>query len=316
MSAISNYKTQFILMIFSAVALSGILLGFDTSVMSTIIASISHQFQLSSLSLSWAMFNIGIGAIAGAFGASWLAARLGRKSTMLLASVLFFVASLGSSHADTFSWFVFFRIASAMSVGIVAVVLPLYVSEVIPRDEHGKLNWLQSGTLITTLVGLFTLGFFLAYQIPTASQTWHGLLQLELYPCFLFASVILYMPDSPRWLAMVQRQNDAFLMLEKMVDVHYAQVMLVDIEASLKERDLITKEPVSMLTLMKQSYFWAFTLFGLSVALIQQFVGTLDWTVFSSTSMSQWFGYTDTMIFMAAWIAVFPLSGYLSSRQY
>ncbi|MFC3024636.1 MFS transporter [Vibrio zhugei] len=316
MSAISNYKTQFIIMIFSAVALSGILLGFDTAVMSTIIASVSTQFQLDSLSLSWAMLNIGIGVIAGVFGASWLAARMGRKNAMLLASVLFLVSSLGSSHADTFSWFVFFRIASAMSVGIVAVVLPLYISEVIPRDEQGKLNWFQSGTLITTLIGLFILGFFLAHQIPTTTQTWHGLLQLELYPCFLFASVILFMPDSPRWLAMVQRQNDAFLTLEKMVDVHYAQVMLVDIEASLKERDLISKEPVSMLTLMKQSYFWAFTLFGLGLALLQQFIGPLDWTAVFSTSMSQWFGYTDTLIFMAAWIAVFPVSGYLSSRQY
>lgn len=316
MSAISNYKTQFILMIFSAATLSGILLGFDTKVMSTIITSVSSQFQLSPASLSWAMINIGFGAIAGAFGASWLAARLGRKSTMLLASVLFLVSSLGSSHADTFSWFVFFRIASAMSIGLITVVFPLYISEVIPRDEHGKLNWLQSGTLVIALMGTFIVGFFLSQHISIPSQPWATLLRFELYPCLLFASVVLFMPDSPRWLVMVQRQNDAFLTLEKMVDVHYAQLMLVDIEASLKERDLVTKEPVSMLTLMKQSYFWAFTLFGVTIALIQQLIGTHDWSILISTSLTQWFGYTDTVIFMAVWFAVFPLSSYLSSRQY
>ncbi len=79
MSAIHHYNFKYITMICGVAALGGLLFGYDTAVISGAINPIKHYLNLSAVGVGWAVSNVAIGCILGAFTSGWLANKVGRK---------------------------------------------------------------------------------------------------------------------------------------------------------------------------------------------------------------------------------------------
>ena len=112
MSSQRKHNTGYILRICGIAALGGILFGYDTAVISGAIESLKTYFNLSPAETGWAVSNVVIGCVVGAFAAGPLAGRYGRKKALMLAAVLFTISAVGSSLAPTFTWFVIYRISA------------------------------------------------------------------------------------------------------------------------------------------------------------------------------------------------------------
>ncbi|WP_049221642.1 MFS transporter, partial [Serratia marcescens] len=132
MSYQRKHNTGYILRICGIAALGGILFGYDTAVISGAIEALKTYFNLSPAETGWAVSNVVIGCVVGAFAAGPLAARWGRKKALMLAALLFTVSAVGAALAPTFTWFVIYRIIGGLAVGIAATVSPMYMSEVSP----------------------------------------------------------------------------------------------------------------------------------------------------------------------------------------
>ena len=115
MSYQRKHNTGYILRICGIAALGGILFGYDTAVISGAIEALKTYFNLSPAETGWAVSNVVIGCVVGAFAAGPLAARWGRKKALMLAALLFTVSAVGAALAPTFTWFVIYRIIGGRS---------------------------------------------------------------------------------------------------------------------------------------------------------------------------------------------------------
>ena len=145
---------------------------------------------------------------------------LGRKKTMIISALLFSISAIGCALCADFSQLVIFRIIGGLGIGIVSIVSPIYISEVSPAEVRG--------TMVSLYQLFITIGFLLAYLMNflilrgaslDATDTnlgsamfnqeyWRGMLGCEAIPDLLFLLLILFIPESPRWLAVRGERQD------------------------------------------------------------------------------------------------------------
>jgi sugar porter (SP) family MFS transporter len=176
-------------------ALGGILWGYDTGVISGAMLYIPDSFPLTPLVQGLVVSGLLVGAMLGAAMAGRLADPLGRRPLILIGGVVFIVGTLGSALATGPSVLVAFRFVMGVGVGIVSVVVPMYLTELAPKEIRGRLT-----SLMQLLV---TVGIFLAYVTDYAYSTthdWRMMIGLGVVPALVLTFGIYTQPESPRWL--------------------------------------------------------------------------------------------------------------------
>lgn len=201
-------------------AIGGILFGYDTAVISGTTEVVKTQFGLSTGGEGWYVGCALIGSIIGVLVAGMLSDFLGRKKTLIISALLFSISAIGCALCADFSQLVIFRIIGGLGIGIVSIVSPIYISEVSPAEVRG--------TMVSLYQLFITIGFLLAYLMNflilrgaslDATDTnlgsamfnqeyWRGMLGCEAIPDLLFLLLILFIPESPRWLAVRGERQD------------------------------------------------------------------------------------------------------------
>lgn len=201
-------------------ALGGILFGYDTAVISGTTADVSAQFGLDEISKGWYVGCALIGSIIGVACAGMLSDFLGRKKTMLIAAICFTVSAIGCCVCAGFQDLVIYRIIGGLGIGIISIVSPIYISEVSPARIRG--------TMVSLYQLAVTMGLLLAYLINFAilsnsasgfatpffqkifsSEMWRGMLGSETVVALAFFIIIFFIPESPRWLMVKGRDEEA-----------------------------------------------------------------------------------------------------------
>lgn len=123
------------------VALAGFLFGFDTVVISGANQPIKELWQTSAwfhgiFIMSMALWGTVIGSIFGGIPTD----KIGRKKTLFWIGVLFTLSALGSAFAPEAYSFSFFRFIGGLAVGASSVAVPIYISEIAPPEDRGKLG--------------------------------------------------------------------------------------------------------------------------------------------------------------------------------
>ena len=131
-SNIKQGNTFYVTFICIIAALGGLLFGYDTAVIADAIGFLTQKFGLSPTMKGWAASCILIGCIAGVIIAGNFSDKLGRKRTLILAGILFFISSTGSALSQTFWVFALFRIIAGIAVGVASLASPVYIAEVAP----------------------------------------------------------------------------------------------------------------------------------------------------------------------------------------
>ena len=192
-------------LLFSSViaALGGFLFGFDTVVISGAEQTIQELWQLSDfqhgLALSAALWGTVVGSLVG----GWPAEAFGRKKTLLVIGVLYFVSAVWSAFATDVNAFMIARLIGGLGVGISTVASPLYISEISPPQFRGRLaGMFQFNIVFGILVALLSnalLGsdFLLAI---VGENAWRWMLGVEAIPALLYMLACFAIPESPRWL--------------------------------------------------------------------------------------------------------------------
>lgn len=202
-------------------ALGGILFGYDTAVISGTTAAVSAQFGLSDMSMGWYVGCALVGSIIGVACAGMLSDYFGRKKTLFIAAVLFSVSAIGCCLCAGFNDLVIYRIIGGVGIGIVSIVSPMYISEISPAKIRGTMVSLYQlaitvGLLLAYLVNwlilssaeshIWTGGFL---QRTMSTESWRGMLGSESFVTVLFLIIVLFIPESPRWLIVKKRDEKA-----------------------------------------------------------------------------------------------------------
>lgn len=239
--------------------LGGLLFGYDTAVISGAVESLRMFFiepynlpldQANALE-GFVVSSALIGCIVGASFAGWLSQRYGRKPTLVFAAVLFLLSAIGSAWPELFVglpgsgdhtfmyMFVAYRILGGIGVGLASMVSPMYIAEIAPAERRGNLvSWNQFAIIFGMLVVYF-VNYFIALQGDIEwlhTIGWRWMFASGTIPALLFLILLLFVPESPRFLVMKGRTSEANSILLKLMGKEEAAKELVDIKESFKEK--------------------------------------------------------------------------------
>ncbi len=210
-------------------SLGGLLFGFDTAVISGAIDPLQVQFSLSNWMKGWIVSSALIGCLIGSAIAGTLSDRFGRKKILLLAAILFTACSIGSAVPSQPWHLVIARLIGGMGIGIASMLSPMYIAEISPARRRGG--------LISTYQLAITFGILVAYlsnyglaEIARlhpgfygngiwhkvfVGELWRGTLLAGLLPSAILFLLLLFVPESPRWLIKQRHQSAALEILTR-----------------------------------------------------------------------------------------------------
>jgi len=290
----------YLISIVMVAVLGGLLFGYDTAVISGAEKGLQAFFMEAkdfAYTDTWHGFTSAsalIGCIIGSALSGFLATNLGRKRSLIVAGLLFFISALGSMEPEfmffehgvpTYSLLITFniyRVIGGIGVGLASAICPMYIGEVAPSNIRGMLvSWNQFaiifGQLVVYFVNFFILGDHIQPLVeemgkgiaainPQAQWTvttgWRYMFGSEAVPAGLFALLICFVPETPRYLVSIGRDDVAQRILAKINGSSKAQVILQDI-----------KDTMVVKTEKLMTYGFVCIFVGIMLSVFQQAVG-------------------------------------------
>ncbi|MGA3204960.1 MAG: sugar porter family MFS transporter [Bryobacteraceae bacterium] len=207
-------------------ALGGLLFGFDTAVIAGITGALTRVYGLSAGGLGLTVASALWGTIVGAALASIPGEKFGRRDSLRVMAILYFVSAAGCALAWNWDALVFFRFVGGLGIGGSSVLGPMYIAEIAPAKFRGRLV----GFFQFNVVAGILLAYLSNYLIGLAGfgdLEWRWKLGVSALPALLFLAMLFAIPRSPRWLVSQDRPDDARQVL--------IQIGEENIEAELKQ---------------------------------------------------------------------------------
>lgn len=230
-----RYNMLYVMLCCTVAAFGGLLMGYDSSIISGAIEPLSEYFQLSPAETGWAVSNILLGSLVGCFIAPKLSDKLGRKKSLAITALLFTVSVIGTAIAHNFTVFVLFRILGGLAIGLASVISPIYLAELSPSKYRGRTSALYAVCCVGgQSVVLLTNYFINKSMLPEAmiDMGWRYILATALIPCALFIFCIAFIPESPRWNVLKGRDKEALDTLSKISNRIHAETVYQEIKSS------------------------------------------------------------------------------------
>ncbi len=225
-----HFNKRFIILVSAVIAIGGLLFGFDTAVISGTIPYITGYFHLDEYMLGWAVSSVLIGCAVGAIIAGRIADKNGRRPVLILSSILFAVSGIGAGLSNQLILFVIFRLIGGFGVGAAAMVSPMYIAEIAPASWRGRLVACYQMAIVIGILLAYFSNYILA---GSGINNWRWMFIAQSVPSVLFFGFLLAIPESPRWLIMKGRAEEALTILGKAVGDINAPLQVADIENSL-----------------------------------------------------------------------------------
>jgi len=262
------------------VALGGFLMGFDASVISGVVTFIEPEFNLSKIELGWSVASLTLTATLAMMVSGPLSDRLGRRPVLKIAAVLFAISAVASAVAPSFITLVAARMLGGFGVGAALIIAPMYIAEIAPATMRGRM---VSFNQLNIVIGI-SAAFFTNYLILRLGQSdlawaealrlgewnWRWMLAVEVLPAIFYFVALLAVPESPRWLVMNGKDEDARRVLEKVTDGAQAERDIEAVKASLHAEQ--STERASLRELFRPRMRLVLVI-GISVAVLQQVTG-------------------------------------------
>jgi SP family xylose:H+ symportor-like MFS transporter len=263
-------------------ALGGLLFGYDTGVISGSQLYFSEYFNFNAEQKGDAVSSALYGCLIGALVGGYLTKHISRKYTLILSAVLFTVSAWGSGIADNLTELVIYRIIGGLGVGMASLAAPMYIAEVSPPKDRGRM---VSYYQLAVVIGFFTV-FLATYFIgggdtkgltPDAleelraynvSQGWRVMFWSELVPAVAFLVLLFTVPHSPRWLMIKGRIEEAKSVLSRIASSEKeAQAELSEISKSL------SKDPSPKIAVLFAKGIGFALFLGVMLSIFQQITG-------------------------------------------
>lgn len=209
----TNKKSAYVVLVSLVAALGGFLFGFDTAVVSGAIVFLKKEFALNTVQTEIAVSSILVGCVLGAMFAGVVCDRFGRKNTLIGASALFLLSSIGAALPTGLWDFTIARFVGGLGIGVASMLSPLYIAEIAPPAARGRLVSLNQFAIVTGILAAYVVSWVLAEG--ESASAWRWMFGFAGIPSLLFMGALLFVPESPRWLIQKARPKEALDVLEK-----------------------------------------------------------------------------------------------------
>jgi sugar porter (SP) family MFS transporter len=247
----------------ASAATGGFLFGFHIGVISGALLFIRRDFGLSGFEQGVVVSVLPLGAGVGGIAAAHMADVLGRRRTLIVAAVVFLVATAVTVVAQSYGVLVAGRALSGVAVGIASSAIPVYLSEIAPPDARGRLVTINQLMVTTGIVVAVCADLIFA-----GSESWRAMFAVGLVPAMVLLVGMLRAPESPAWLDEHGRVDEARRVVLQVTDSATADRVLEDLRRAREERS----GQIGMGELLGGAARPALVV-GVTLAAIQQFSG-------------------------------------------
>lgn len=273
-------KNPIVMLIALIVALGGLLMGFDASVISGVVKFIEPEFGLSKLELGWSVASLTLTSTLAMMVAGPLSDRLGRRTVLRYAAVLYAVSAIGSALAPDFITLVIARMVGGLGVGASLILAPMYIAELAPAEMRGRL---VSFNQLNIVIGI-SLAFFSNYLILQLAKSeapwavnlkfheynWRWMLGVETIPAVIYFLGLFLVPRSPRWLILKGRFDEAKAVLARFSSIKDASEEVEEIRKSIGAGKSTSGGGIRDLFSSKMKLVMSI---GIALAILQQITG-------------------------------------------
>ena len=268
--------SKFYLYSITAVAiLGGLLFGYDTAVVSGAEKGLeaffltATDFQYDKILHGITSSSALLGCVIGGAISGISALRLGRRNSLRLASVLLLLSALGSYYPEFLFFkygeanlnvliaFNFYRILGGVGVGLASAISPMYIAEIAPSEIRGTLVSCNQFAIIFGMLVVYFVNYLILgdHQNPiilkdaqgvlsvspesdmwTVKEGWRYMFGSESFPAILFGILLFFVPKTPRYLVLIEQEEKAFSILEKINGQKKAKEILNDIKSTVHEK--------------------------------------------------------------------------------
>jgi len=280
-----KYNLKYLWLISLVAAMGGFLFGYDWVVVGGAKPFYEPFFDLiSPIQKGWGTSSALIGCIFGAFLCVLTADKYGRKRLLILSGLLFAISAIGTATADTFPMYNFFRISGGIAIGITLNLSPMYIAEMSPPHLRGKfvsLNQLMimvgilAAQIINWRISLLDTNLAADASVEMINQSWSGqyawrwMFGVEVIPALIFFLLMIFMPESVRWLVKNGQHGKAEKILTKVAGPAYASREVKAIKDTISEGEVAK---VNFRDLIEPRLF-KILLLGIFIAVLQQWCG-------------------------------------------
>ncbi|KAG4908714.1 hypothetical protein AAZX31_20G231200 [Glycine max] len=286
----SFFKNPYILGLTAVAGIGGMLFGYDTGVISGALLYIKDDFEgvRQSNLLQETIVSMAIaGAIVGAAGGGWMNDAYGRKKATLIADVIFIMGAIGMAAAPDPYLLILGRFLVGMGVGVASVTSPVYIAEASPSEIRGS--------LVSTNVLMITAGQFLSYIVNLAFTrvpgTWRWMLGVSAVPAIVQFLLMLFLPESPRWLFIKNRKNEAVHVLSNIYDFARLEDE-VDFLTTQSDQERQRRNSIKFGDVFKSKEIKLALLVGAGLQAFQQFTG-INTVMYYSPTIVQMAGFNS-----------------------
>jgi sugar porter (SP) family MFS transporter len=214
-------------------ALGGLLFGFDTAVISGTTDALTRTYRLTPWELGLTVTMALIGTVLGATTSGIPGQKYGRRDSLRVMALLYLISAVGCAFAWDLWSLDFFRFIGGIGIGGSSVLGPMYIAEISPPAWRGRLvGFFQTNIVIGILLAYgsnFVIG-----TMHLGLNDWRYELGISGIPATLFLIALFYIPRSPRWLVMMNRESEALEVL-KITGLEDPQRELAAISRSVNE---------------------------------------------------------------------------------
>lgn len=277
----TDYNRGFIYFICLISAMGGLLFGYDWVVIGGAKPFYEAFFGISDnpgqqgLAMSIAL----AGCLVGAMVCGSLADRIGRRPLLLISALIFLVSAYATGAFNTFTLFLTARFVGGIAIGLASGLSPMYIAEVAPGSIRGRLVSLNQLTIVLGILGAQIVNYLIAEPMPAGTTVpapdswnvlwgWRWMFWSAAFPAALFLFLALFIPESPRWLALRGRKAAATTILARIGGEGYARSEMAAIDHTARNA-----AKSGLRALFTRPYAMVITL-GICIAVFQQWCGT------------------------------------------
>lgn len=214
-----------------------------------------------------------IGCVIGGASAGFISKSFGRRNGLFISGVAFFISAIGAWRPETFNVFgtldvysfAIYRIIGGIGVGIASMISPMYIAEIAPASVRGKLVSFNQFAIIFGMLVIYFVNYFIAKQGSEEwliTEGWRLMFLSGAVPAGIFIILLLFVPETPRYLALKGKDEKALKVLNKISGKSNAATILGEIKGTLQEKNAPWL-----------SYGFGVILIGILLSVFQQGVG-------------------------------------------
>jgi len=192
-------------------AIAGFLFGYDEGVIAVAGPLLDKDFPMGPVVRGFMTAAVPLGALVAATAAGRIIDRYGRRRVLMAAAILFAIGAVIAASITAIWMLVAARFVLGLAIGVAAVAAPLYIAEAAPFAIRGA--------LVSTYQLAITVGILVSYLtglVITGDGMWRHMFGLGVVPGVLFFVGLLFLPESPRWLALKGFHDEARTSLRRL----------------------------------------------------------------------------------------------------